>query len=252
MSARMDRVWPEPAEDLDDDGILATYPFPPGREWLRMNFISSVDGAATRAGRSGGLGDDADRRVFDLLRRAADAVLVAAGTVRDEGYGAMRLDEASAAWRSERGLPPHPVFAIVTRSLRLDPASPVFADAPVRPVVYTVAHAPAERRAALDEVADVVEAGEREVDPALMKRDLAARGLTGVHSEGGPSLFGSTIAAGVVDELCLTVAPTLEGGSARRIAVAPGAMPTGMRLASVLRAGDELFLRYVREQGGTA
>lgn len=248
MSARIDRLWPDPREDLGDEELLAAYEFPADRSWLRMNFIASLDGAATRAGRSGGLGDAADHRVFELLRRPAHAVLVAAGTVRLEGYTAMRLDAASVEWRSDRGLPAHPVFVLVTRRLDLDPDSPVFADAPVRPIVYTVASAPAPRRAALSAVADVVDAGEQEVDFARVRRDLAARGHTRVHSEGGPSLFGSMLAAGAVDELCLTLAPTLEAGAAPRIAISQLPAPTGMHLSSVLRASDELLLRYARER----
>ncbi|MGB4136280.1 MAG: dihydrofolate reductase family protein, partial [Microbacterium sp.] len=154
MSTRIDRLWPRPVDGLDDDDLLAEYAFPLGRPWLRMNFIASIDGAATRAGRSGGLGDDADRRVFDLLRRDADVVLVGAGTARTEGYGAMRLDDASVSWRTAQGRAPHPVFVLVSRSLELAPE--IFADAPVRPIVYGGADAPAERRAALAAVADVV------------------------------------------------------------------------------------------------
>lgn len=246
MSARIDRLWPDPAEDLDDERILATYAFPDEEAWLRVNFVSSLDGAATRDGRSGGLGGDADHRVFELLRRAADVVLVAAGTVRTEGYGAMALDDDAVAWRRERGLPPQPVFALVSGHLDLDPASAVFADAPVRPIVYTVAAADDDRRARLAEVADVVDAGEREVDFAAMRRDLAARGLSRIHSEGGPTLFGALIAQGTVDELCVTAAPTLESGDAPRIAVGSDARPTDMALTAVLRAGDELLLRYTR------
>ena len=251
MSVRIDRLWPDPVAELDDEQVLASYAFPEDRGWLRMNFVSSLDGAAARAGRSGGLGDAADRRVFALLRRPAHAVLVAAGTARLEGYAAMRLDAESAAWRAARGLAPHPVFVLVTRSLDLDPGSPIFGDAPVRPIVYTVGEAPASRRAALSAVADVVDAGEHEVDFARLRGDLAARGLTRVHSEGGPSLFGSMLAAGAVDELCLTLAPTLEAGRAPRIAGSPETAPTGTRLASVLRAEDELLLRYLRVSGGT-
>lgn len=247
-TARIDRLWPDPAERLSDEAILENYAFPQpaDRPWLRMNFISSIDGAATRDGLSGGLGDAADRRVFDLLRVPAHAVLVAAGTIRDEQYGAMRLGDTAVAWRTAHGLEPQPVFATVTHHLDLDPASEVFTKAPVRPVVYTVASAPASRRARLEAVAHVVDAGEHEVDLAFVKQDLAARGCPYVHSEGGPTLFGSTIAAGVVDELCLTLAPSLEAGDARRISHASEAAPTGMSLAAILRSGDELLLRYVR------
>lgn len=248
--APIDRLWPEPASALSDASLLETYAFPRDRTWLRMNFIGSLDGAATREDRSGGLGDPADRRVFDLLRRAAHAVLVAAGTVRAEGYGAMRLDAEAEAWRTAQGLPAQPVFALVTRSLELDPASSVFTEAPVRPIVYTIAEAPAERRDALARVADVVALGDTDVDPVRLRDDLSARGLQHIHAEGGPSLFGAFLAAGAVDELCLTLAPSLEAGDAPRIAKSQNGAPTDMALQSVLRAGDELLLRYQRATPG--
>lgn len=250
MSARrIDALWPDPAERLDDEQVLERYAVPPG-PWLRMNFVESLDGAVTREGRSGALGGDGDRRVFGLLRRLADVVVVGAGTARAEGYAAMRLGDRSAAWRLDHGAAAHPVLALVSGRLDLDPASPMFTDAPVRPLVYTVPGASPERRAALAEVADVVDAelviDPGTVDPRRVRDDLVTRGLPRIHAEGGPSLFGAAIAAGVVDELCLTLAPSLEGGDAGRIAHAPTPAPTGMALAGVLRAGDELLLRYRR------
>lgn len=239
----MDLLWPDAATDLDDEALLALTAMPEGRPWLRMNFISSIDGAATRDGRSGGLGDAADRRLFDLLRRPADAILLGAGTARDEGYGGMRLDPASVAWRVQRGLTPHPTFVLISRSLRLDPASPIFTDAPVRPIVCTVAGAQAGE---LADVADVIVCGEGDVDPLRVRAELADRGIRHVHSEGGPHVFGSFLAAGAVDALHLTLAPMLEAGGAGRITAGRPAAPTGMRLASVLRSADELFLHYVR------
>lgn len=246
MTTRIDRLWPDPANDLDDAALLEAYSFPEDRFWLRMNFVSSLDGAATSEGRSGGLGDDADHRVFDLLRRPADAVLVGAGTARTEGYAAMRLEEEAVAWRLSRGMPPHPVFVLVTRSLDLDPGTLIFTDAPVRPIIYTVADAPRDRRRALAAVADVVDAGESSLDPIRVRVDLAARALRHVQAEGGPSLFGAFLAAGAVDELCLTVAPTIVAGHAGRIALSGAPTPTEMSLTGVLRARDELLLRYVR------
>lgn len=246
MTARIDQLWPHPASDLDDDELLHTYSFPVGRAWLRMNFICSIDGAVTVQGRSGGLGDDADHRLFNLLRRPADAVLVGAGTARTEGYSAMRLDEQSVLWRSERGMRPHPVFVLVTRRLDLDPESPIFTDAPVRPIIYTVADAPHARRSALATVADVVDVGETELDPVRVREDLAERGLLHVQAEGGPSLFGSFLAVGAVDELCLTVAPSLVGGDAGRITHGGHPATTDMTLRAVMRADDELLLRYTR------
>jgi len=239
MTTRIDRLWPDPSEQLTDDALLSDI----DHDGVRVNFVSSIDGAATRDGRSGGLSGAADRRFFELLRRVADVVLVGAGTVRTEGYGPMRVSDASAARRAAHGRAEHPVFAIVTASLDLDPASGIFTQAPVRPVIVTTEAAP--DAAAFDGVADVVIAGGSRVDGSLAVAALRERGLTRILCEGGPSLFGSLLAADVVDEVCLTVEPTLEAGDARRIATGD-TLPRGMRLATALRSGDTLLLRYAR------
>lgn len=246
--AAIDRLLPLPAEEgIGDRQIAELYSDGAGNPWLRVNFVSSIDGAATRQGLSGGLSDDADHRVFDILRRLCDVVLVGAGTVRVEGYGPMRVDALSQRTRRDSGLTAHPVFAIVSASLDLDPGSPIFRDAPERPIIVTTELSRPDTREALAEVADVMVCGEVRVEPALLLDKLTARGLTRIHCEGGPHLFGDLIATGVVDELCLTVGSTLEAGAASRIAAgAAPILPLGMRLAHVLRAGDTLLLRYVK------
>lgn len=246
--AAIDAVFPLPAEEGIGDARIAEL-YAPGAEptWVRVNFVSSIDGAATRQGLSGGLSDDADHRVFDILRRLCDVVLVGAGTVRAEGYGAMRVDEVSQRARRSAGMTAHPVFAIVSASLDLDAASPIFQEAPERPIVVTTGLSRTDAREALAEVADVVVCGEERVEPRRLVETLVARGLTRIHCEGGPHLFGDFIAADAADELCLTIGPTLEGGVASRISAgAAPILPVGMRLAHVLRSGDTLLLRYVR------
>lgn len=239
MTARIDRLWPEPAEQLSDDDLLA----PLDHDGVRVNFVSSVDGAATRDGLSGGLGDAADERYFELLRRVADVVLIGAGTVRAEGYGAMRVSDAAAAWRVAHGRGEHPAIAIVTSSLELDPASAVFTAAPVRPLIITTERATGSSR--FEAVADAVVAGSSRVDPRIAVEALRTRGLRRILCEGGPHLFGDVLAADVADELCLTLEPTLEAGDAPRIATGDSA-PRDMRLASVHRSGSTLLLRYTR------
>ncbi|GAB3607516.1 pyrimidine reductase family protein [Conyzicola nivalis] len=245
MSARIDQLWPEPMDDLGDDELIADLVAPAG-PWLRVNFVSSVDGAATTAGLSGGLGDAADKRLFELLRRVSDVVLVGAGTVRAEGYGALRVSDSSARWREKRGLPAHPVFAIVSGSLDLDPSSTIFSDAPVPPVIITTARASADRLARFDGLADVIVAGSGALDVPLALAELQRRGLNHVLSEGGPSLFGSLIAAGAVDELCLTLSARLEAGDAQRIASGPLDVPAALTLERVLKHASTLLLRYGR------
>ncbi|WP_027344674.1 pyrimidine reductase family protein [Hamadaea tsunoensis] len=212
----MRRIWPDPA-DLDETGLAAAYAQAPG---VRVNFVASVDGAATLAGRSGGLGNPADQRVMGVLREAADVVLVGAGTVRAEGYDFVR---------------PH--MAIVSRTLDLDPDE--FAEA----TVITVSSAPAERRSRFR---DVVLAGDVDVDGAQAVRALQERGLGRILCEGGPHLLGTLEAAGVVDEFCLTLSPTLAGPGATRVTAGAPTTPQGMRLAHALTDDEMLFLRYER------
>jgi riboflavin biosynthesis pyrimidine reductase len=235
---------PDLAGPLNDIAIGSHYSANVGSPWLRVNFVSSIDGAATIDGKSGGLGGDADHRVFDILRTLCDVIVVASGTVKAEGYGAMILDAASVDARVSVGLKPQPTFAIVSGSLDLDPSSDVFAKAPVRPLVITSGSAP--RNEALGKVADIVVCGSNTVDPVLMVSTLAERGLTRIHCEGGPSFFGSLLASDVVDELCLTVSPLLVGDDSGRIARGAVPDPRAMSLAGVLRSESTLLLRYVR------
>jgi riboflavin biosynthesis pyrimidine reductase len=246
-TVKIDSLWPVVADDLDDDALTAGFARDDRSEpWLRVNFVSSVDGAATHDGLSGGLSGEADKRVFDVLRRLCDVVLVGAGTVRDEGYGAMRLGEPAVRWRITAGLPQHPVFAIVSGRLDLDPASNIFTDAPVRPIVVTTDLSPVDQRRSLADVADVLVCGDESLDASAMIAALGERGLAQVHCEGGPSLFGSLLAADAVDELCLTLSPQLEAGDSRRIASGLLPQARGLRLARVLRSEDTLMLGYTR------
>ena len=208
--------------------------------------MSSADGAGYLDGVSEGLSSEDDRRLFGLLRVLADVVLVGAGTVRTEKYKPARRREALAHLRAERV--PTPPIAVVSRTLQLDLASPLFAGAPshARTIVITSASSPAPLRAAAARVADVIVVGTAAVDLREAVGVLAGRGLSRVLCEGGPQLLGQVAADGLLDELCLTVSPLLAGPGARRITHGPplaAALP--MRLAHVLEADGFLFCRYL-------
>ncbi|MBF4462484.1 MULTISPECIES: pyrimidine reductase family protein [unclassified Rathayibacter] len=248
MNVPIDLLRPRDEPDIDDDALLALYSDGLGERWLRVNFVSSVDGAIVRDGVSGSLGGPADLRVFELLRRLCDVVLVAAGTIRAEGYGPMVLGEEASEARVAAGLAPHPVLAVVSNSLDLDPRAELFTRAPVRPIVVTTATSPERRRAELATVADVLLCGEEALDVPLLLDRLAERGLARVHCEGGPGLVGALLAADAVDELCLTVSPSLEAGTSGRLARSDSPHTRDVRLAHVLAAEDTLLLRYVRSR----
>jgi riboflavin biosynthesis pyrimidine reductase len=231
----------------DRDALLAAYALPDrATRRVRMNFVASLDGAATLDGRSGGLGDASDRLAMQVLRTLADVVLVGAGTVRVEGYGGLAVSEADAAWRTAHGLTGQPAVAVVSSSLALDPESAFFTAAVTRPIVVTHAAAPASRRAALEPVADVIVVGEQAVDVRAMLDVLAERGLRQVLCEGGPHLFGSLLEADLVDELCLSLSPLLVAGDAGRIVRGASQIERGMHLVHAMPAGDLVLLRYAR------
>ncbi|WP_068924833.1 pyrimidine reductase family protein [Planobispora rosea] len=232
----------EPAPDPD---LARLYTYPEG-PCLRVNMVASADGGTWLDGLSGGLSGRGDKRIFGVLRGLADVVMAGAATVRAEGYGPARPRES---WRGLReGRPAAPPVAVVTRGLELDLSSPLFTEAEpdARTIVVTCGAAPAERRAEVARHADVIVAGDDRVDLAAAVRQLAVRGLGRVLCEGGATLNGQLAAAGLVDELCLTVSPMLVGGTSSRILDGPGAL-SRLRLAHVIEEQGFLFTRYVRE-----
>lgn len=243
MSAPLSKL--EAAGALDDGALADLYRAE--APVLRVNFVTSVDGAVELDGFSEGLSGAPDKRVFGLLRMLCDGLVVGAGTLRHEGYRAVRLNEERRAWRREHGIAEYPTLVVVSGTLDLNPGQAAFADAPVRPIVVTHGRAPADRRQALSGVADVITIGDDAVDLGEALRRLRERGLAHLLCEGGPHLFGSLAAADLVDEVCLTVSPLVTGPGAGRITAGPASPPKGMALRHVLEAEGSLFLRYTRK-----
>ncbi len=239
----MRRLFPVAAEEVD---LEAEYAVSPDVPWhVRTSFISSADGAVTLAGRAGGLGNAADRRVFALLRDLSDVILVGAGTARTEGYGAPRPTGARRDRRRRHGLPDAPTMAVVSQRLEFDTGSDLFPDDEPRTIVVTCRSASPQRRVELARSAEVLVYGEEAVDLPAAAAALRERGLRRVHLEGGPALFGAALAGGLVDELCLTLAPMLVGpGPDRIVAGADLPDPAALSLAHVLAEDGYLFLRY--------
>lgn len=235
--------------ELTDAEVIAAYQVEDrSKAHLRSNFVSSIDGAVEIDGQSKSLSSKADQEIFGKLRMLSDVVLVGAGTVRAEGYNPLKVGAARREWRQAHGLPENPTLAIVSARLDLNPVNPVFANAPVRPLVITHDAAPPDRRVALGEVADVLTCGEAEVDLAVAIAALAERGLPQILSEGGPHLLGALTEADLVDEMDLSLAPLLAGPGAGRITAGlPSTIARRFELRTALLADDGyLFLRYLR------
>jgi riboflavin biosynthesis pyrimidine reductase len=182
------------------------------RPFVFANFVTTLDGRAAIAGSSRELGTPADLEMLLELRCLADAVLVGPGTIRAEGYGRLVRSEERRAHREAHGLAPDPLLLTVSRN----------GDAP-----------PADEVLPGDALPEAL-AG------------LRRRGIRSMLCEGGPRLFGSLAAEGLVDELFLTLAPVLTGEEDAPRVIEGGELPERARgeLQWVLRAGEELFLRY--------
>jgi riboflavin biosynthesis pyrimidine reductase len=203
---------PTPGGRVTASELAALYAFPAGRRWLRANFVSTLDGAGVGAdGRSGSINTPADNRVFALQRDLCDAVLVGSGTVRAESYERITPSR-------RRGVPP--ALVVVSGSGRVPEGLRTAVDGRGVGLLVTCAaagHGALDRaRQVLGDDSVVVAGGDRVDLPAALDA-LAGRGLRHVLCEGGPTLFATALAAGVVDELALSVVPTAVGGDVTRI-----------------------------------
>ncbi|WP_286149089.1 pyrimidine reductase family protein [Mycobacterium sp. IS-1496] len=210
---------------------------------VRANMIFSADGAAAFAGRAGPLSDPLDQALLRALRGFADVVLVGAGTVRAEHYGPVRVDAMP------QGRPPHqpiPPIAVVSLSGVLPDS--LFADPAQRPILVTTQRAADERGLRPDRRRDVVIAGEHTVDASDVLVEFRSRGLSRVLCEGGPTLLDELVTADVVDEICVTVSPTLAGVQDVGRGAGALASPRSMRLDHALTHADYLYLKYSRRR----
>ncbi len=217
----------------------------PDRPWVMINIVASVDGATALAGESRGLSGPPDREVFHQLRGVADAILVGAGTVRADRYGPMRPRADVREARVARGQGEVAPIVIVSRSLGLDWSGPLFAEAEVPTIVAAPTDAPERELAAAAAAGRVIRAGVGSVALAPVLGELAADGHQSVVCEGGPGLIAQLASADLIDELFVTISPTLVSGSSHRALVGPELMPARrLTLIAVLEATGFVFLRY--------
>ncbi len=240
------------SDTADESRLTDLYAYPDNLQtcWVRGNMIASLDGGATDDGKAGGLAGPGDRALFALMRHAADVILVGAATVRIENYSGAQLSVAQRQARQRRGQAEVPPIAVITQSGDLDHDAKLFARTEVPPLILTCTQTIDDTRRRLDTVAEVIDASGPQpdtVDGATVLKILAERKLFRVLTEGGPQFLSLLIENNLLDELCLTVAPVLVGGVARRIATGPGQVHTRMRRTHLLTDDDGyLYSRYVR------
>ncbi len=251
--AQIFALSPGPAiDDLLDPYVRVDRLRADGRCWVLANMVAGLDGTAAVGGRVGVLSHGSDAELFRLMRTVADVVLVGAETVRLEGYGPVHLPKQRRVERLSQGRSATPPIAVVSRSLALDWSAALFVEEDgVRPLVITCTDADPGRRKEAAEHADVIVAGDEQVDLGLALAALGERGHRVVLTEGGPTLLGQLTDGGYLDELCLTLAPMM-GGDPLPVAVTPpgGRITKFRRCHAATDADGTLFLRYEMDRHG--
>ncbi len=163
----------------------ATAPAPSERPRVLLNMVSTLDGRATLSGRSGAIGNRADRELFHALRSVVDAVMVGAGTARAERYGRLVREESARERRRARGLAAEPLACIVSGRLSLSGEIPLLADPAARVAVLTASAAGVLDCEAHIEYIRAVREGRLDLPGALA--ELSGRfAVRSVLCEGGP------------------------------------------------------------------
>jgi riboflavin-specific deaminase-like protein len=213
---------------------------PPGRPYLGINMVSSLDGKATLDWRTKGLSTEVDRRLFHHLRTQADAVMVGAGTAREERYGRVTKNEELSAKRVAEGRAAEAVAVVVSGRLDLPPDLPLLNEPEQAVLIATGSEA---ELPGLGAHVEYVRVGD---DLPRLMAELSERGVRSVLCEGGPTLNSFLFAAGIVDELFLTMNPKLVGGAAALTIVAGRELvePVELDLVSVAEADGELYTRF--------
>lgn len=221
-----------------------------GRSHIIVNMAISLDGRInTRQRERFALGSEHDRRLMDVLRERADAVLIGAGTVRHDGHPMLIRYSDLVEKRVARKRPPHPVNVVLSSDLDL-PLRPFFAGDQTQRIVFTTRRATKSRIQRFARVAEVVALPGRTPSPLRVVDELRARGLRRLILEGGGEVHFAFLNAGLVDEWYVTLTPRLIGGkSAPSFLDGLGFLKKDhipLRLVSQRRVGDEIFLRYRR------
>jgi riboflavin-specific deaminase-like protein len=240
----LNRLYPRSgettAEQLVDQLDLGSRA-PDDRPYVVVNMVSTLDGRAATDGDTRGLGGDQDRELFHLLRTAADAILVGAGTVRIERYAEAVKNDDLRARRERHGLDPEQPTVIVSARLVLPSDLPLL-QAPDAPVIVATA---ADHE--LEGVAANV-TYERTADDLklLLARLRADHGIRSLICEGGPTLVSYMLAAGLIDELFLSLAPKLAGGGDEPTITTGPALPEPVNadLVWLCEADHTLFTRW--------
>ena len=243
----MRRLLPEPAADVTVPELIAElHPSDDPREdrpHVMTNFVLTLDGKATIGGVSGPIGTRRDTAMLVGLRTRVDAVMIGAGTMREECYGRVMADPAKRERREEDGLPRDPLMVLVSGRLDLPWEAPLFTEGGGQVLIFTTSD---DDPPATETPVQLVR-GEGMVDlSAALERLRTEHGVRSLLCEGGPNLHAQLLQAGLVDELFVTHAPKLAGGEGPGLVAGLPEAERPLELVWLVAEPetDELFARY--------
>jgi len=215
----------------------------PDRPYVVANMISTADGRATLGGRTEGISSDTDRVLFHSLRAQVDAVMVGTGTIAIERYGPLARRPEVRALRTALGLPESPLCVTASRSMELPVDAPLFGDPDSHVTVLTNSDReppPCRCRLTVERLPGA------ELDLTACATLLRERhGIRAMLLEGGPTVLAAMLAAGLVDELFLSLSPLLVGGDEPSLLEGSALeRPLSLELLSLLEEHGYLYLRY--------
>ena len=190
-----------------------------GRPWVRIKMAMSLDGrTALASGESQWITGSEARHDVHRLRARSSAMLTGIGTVQaDDPALTPRLHDFGEDHEAET-----PLKVVLDSSLRTPSDARVLSPPGRCLVVHREAHP--SRAAALERKgADLLRLPDPRggVDLRALLAELGAREINEVTAECGPTLAGTLVAAGLVDELVVYFAPVLLGDSARGLFTLP-------------------------------
>ena len=219
------------------------------RPYLVANFVSTVDGKI--AGPGPGywpIGSAADLQMLMDLRVACDAVIHG----RQTALALKHLDRLTSAdftkglaAKGQKSPYTYIVLSAHPDSMLLDHIAP--GGRPIRVVLVTTETAILNEK--LPDGLEIWRCGEEVIDLVNVREMLQTKGVKLSAVEAGPRLFGALVAAKLVDELFLTIAPKLFGTSIGTPTMIngqlfkPGEVPE-LALESVEHVNGEIFARY--------
>jgi 2,5-diamino-6-(ribosylamino)-4(3H)-pyrimidinone 5'-phosphate reductase len=216
---------------------------------IAINMAMSADGKISTARReSFSLGSSRDRQMMSEIRARAGAVIIGAHTLTVDGFPLVVRDASLRTQRIARGLPPHPVNVILSTTLNIPHRKKIFSHPQTDRIIYTTRKATRSRIERFKQVAEVVVLPAQTISPKRIVDDLAKRGVKDILVEGGGEINYSFLKANLVDELYITLTPSIIGGRTSPTVVDGAGFLKDSRillsLISARRYDDEVFLRY--------